>query len=53
MHFVETAGCGMVSGWSFWLVGYPFDVIRARLQGDNVKNPKYKGYLDVIQCIKN
>ncbi|KRX01597.1 Mitochondrial carrier domain [Pseudocohnilembus persalinus] len=51
MHFIELAGSGMVSGWAFWLLAYPLDVIRARLQSDSLVNSKFRGYSDVISYI--
>ncbi|CAD7697759.1 unnamed protein product [Ostreobium quekettii] len=37
---------GAVGGAAFWLVMYPADVIKSKIQIDNVHRPIYKGIVD-------
>ena len=40
---------GGFSGTICWLVSYPFDVVKSRLQGDGVERNEYKGMVDCIR----
>ena len=40
---------GALAGNVFWLITYPFDVVKSKIQGDSFENPKYKGMID---CFK-
>ena len=42
--------CGGISGINAWIITYPFDVIKSRLQTDGIKEkPQYNGMMD---CFK-
>ena len=41
---------GGISGIISWVPTYPFDVIKTRIQGDDLKNPKYRGTLHCLKC---
>jgi hypothetical protein len=32
---------GAAAGFSFWTVAYPIDMIKTRVQADNINNPKH------------
>ena len=40
---------GAMAGFMCWSTTYPLDNIKTRIQGDCLKNPKYKG---MVECIK-
>lgn len=40
---------GGIAGVVSWLVVYPVDVIKSRLQEDNLSNPKYRSFLDCFR----
>ncbi|ODV98591.1 hypothetical protein PACTADRAFT_64731 [Pachysolen tannophilus NRRL Y-2460] len=42
---------GATAGYSMWCTAYPIDVIKTKLQSDNLNNPKYKTSLHVIKDI--
>ena len=44
---------GSLAGIGFWFGGYPFDVIKSRIQADDINNRKYKSILDAFRKIKN
>ncbi len=35
---------GASAGFAFWTVAYPIDIIKTRVQADNINNPRYKRY---------
>lgn len=54
VHFDEVGPgtlfiAGGFSGMACWLVSYPFDVVKSRLQCDGVEGNKYKGMVDCIR----
>lgn len=42
---------GGVGGSAFWIPMYPTDVVKSRIQVDNVHNPTYKGILDCTRKV--
>ena len=40
---------GGLAGVGYWIVIFPLDLVKSRIQVDDIKNPKYKGVFD---CIK-
>lgn len=39
--YVSLVG-GAAGGISFWILGYPWDLIKTLMQTDSLDNPKYK-----------
>jgi len=42
---------GGVAGATFWVSVYPADVIKSVIQGDNHRNPKYRGTVDAFRKV--
>jgi len=42
-------GAGALAGYAFWIVGFPLDLLKTKIQTDNLSNPTYKS---IIQCAK-
>lgn len=42
---------GGLSGYTLWIGIYPVDVLKSKLQTDNLNKPSYKGSLDVFRDI--
>ena len=42
---------GSVSGVLLWVPTYPIDVVKTRLQADNLSSPKFKSTLDAVKQI--
>lgn len=42
---------GGVGGSAFWIPMYPTDVIKSRIQVDNVHKPLYNGILDTTRKV--
>ena len=40
---------GGLAGQACWLISFPFDVVKSRLQGDGVTGVEYKGMMDCIR----
>ena len=54
VHFDEVGPVTLLVGGGFsgmicWLVSYPFDVVKSRLQGDGVERIEYKGTMDCFR----
>ena len=54
VHFNEVGPVTLLIGGGFsgmicWLVSYPFDVVKSRLQGDGVEGNEYKGTMDCFR----
>ena len=41
---------GGIAGIISWVPTYPMDVIKTRIQGDDLKNPKYRGTIHCLKC---
>lgn len=35
---------GLLAGSGYWTISYPIDVLKTRLQGDDIVSPKYKKF---------
>ena len=44
--------CGCVSGWAQVLVQQPFELVKARLVNQSLKNPEYHGIADCFKKIR-
>ena len=44
---------GGLAGQVCWLISFPFDVVKSRLQGDGVTSVEYKGMLDCVKKTYN
>ena len=58
VHFDEVGPitlliAGGFSGMICWLVSYPFDVVKSRLQGDGMEGTEYKGTIDCFRKTYN
>lgn len=42
---------GAISGSCFWIVSFPFDVIKSRIQADDMSNRKYKNIMSTVSII--
>lgn len=42
---------GAISGSCFWTISYPFDVVKSRIQADDISNRKYKSIASTISII--
>jgi solute carrier family 25 carnitine/acylcarnitine transporter 20/29 len=42
---------GGLSGYALWIGIYPVDVIKSKLQTDNIKTPQYRGSIDVFKDV--
>ncbi len=42
---------GALAGYAFWLIAYPLDLIKTKIQTDSFVNPKYKGVADCTRTI--
>jgi hypothetical protein len=42
---------GLCSGWAQVIIMQPFDIIKIRLQTQNLENPRYHGILDCLKKI--
>ena len=42
---------GRIAGSSSWIITYPIDVVKSRIQGDIIHGQQYKGMLDCFQKI--
>jgi len=40
---------GALAGNISWLAVYPFDVVKSKMQGDSLENPKYMGAIDCFR----
>ncbi|CAG9323404.1 unnamed protein product [Blepharisma stoltei] len=40
--------CGGVAGYAYW-IGFPFDVLKSKIQSDSYANPKYK---NLRECVR-
>ena len=40
---------GGLAGVLSWIGNIPFDVVKSRLQADNLENPRYSGYWDCVR----
>mmetsp|Transcript_26283 Transcript_26283/g.25900 ORF Transcript_26283/g.25900 Transcript_26283/m.25900 type:complete len:128 (+) Transcript_26283:513-896(+) len=40
--------CGGIAGYAYW-IGFPFDVLKSKIQSDSYANPKYK---NLRECVK-
>jgi hypothetical protein len=36
---------GVAAGFSFWSVAYPVDILKTRIQGDDIDKPKHSKYM--------
>lgn len=43
VRFKEIFPAGAIAGFFFWLVGYPLDLVKTRIQYDDLETPRYKG----------
>jgi len=51
IHMWQILLFGALSGFGEWLPGFPFDVIKSKIQADDTKNPKYKSWLGCAKSI--
>lgn len=49
LSMLSVAFAGGVSGIALWLVTFPIDMIKTKIQADSLKNPVYSGMID---CFK-
>ena len=42
-------GAGGVAGMLSWLCNIPVDVIKSRMQSDDLANPRYRNTMDLLQ----
>ena len=40
---------GALAGYVFWLFGFPFDLIKTKIQTDSFVNPRFKS---ISECVK-
>lgn len=43
---------GGLAGMAYWGPVYPLDVIKSRMQVDDLKNPQYRGMMDCFRKVK-
>ncbi len=44
---------GGLAGMAYWGPVYPLDVIKSRMQVDDLKNPQYRGMMDCFRKVKS
>lgn len=44
---------GGLSGMAYWGPVYPADVIKSRMQVDDLKIPQYRGMMDCFRKVRN
>lgn len=42
---------GGMAGFAYWSIAYPFDIVKTRLQGDNLKKPTINSTLHGLKTI--
>lgn len=48
---VKDFTAGLISGWAQVILMQPFDIIKIRLQTQDLKNPRYHGIVDCLKKI--
>lgn len=48
---LSQATAGGIGGAAFWLLCYPFDIIKSKIQVDNVHQPTYSGIYDCAKKV--
>jgi solute carrier family 25 carnitine/acylcarnitine transporter 20/29 len=44
-----TGIAGALSGFVYWIIGFPVDVTKTRIQADSLSNPKFSGLVDCVR----
>lgn len=47
----NAVGFGAVAGVAMWVFCFPFDVVKTKLQTDNLASPKFRGTMDATREI--
>mmetsp|Transcript_16621 Transcript_16621/g.51978 ORF Transcript_16621/g.51978 Transcript_16621/m.51978 type:complete len:310 (-) Transcript_16621:1767-2696(-) len=48
---LRTLAAGGFAGITYWLAAYPFDVVKNRMQGDNLAAPRYRSMLQTALAV--
>jgi len=49
IHLAKIGAAGSLSGILLWTSAFPFDVVKTRIQTDNMAVPQYKGMMDAFR----
>jgi solute carrier family 25 carnitine/acylcarnitine transporter 20/29 len=50
VNFWEIFPAGAAAGLSYWLLSYPLDLIKTKVQHDSLEQPEYKGARGVVRA---
>ena len=52
IKFLEIYPCGLIAGTLFWIISYPIDIVKTKVQYDRFSVPKYHGIQGIIKATK-